>query len=173
MEHLYKQNISKLVFSSADVGQLYEWKNGSRLSQKKQAAFDTKIGARLQHINQFKQELNVNQFRKEFADVSAIWKLFLLHIIAPDTYPIFDQHVFRAYWFLTTRTIQEIPLPDKEKETIYFQGYLAFFNGIAEAAQQPRKQIDEALFSFGRFLKTSYGRSIHAADVDVSNDDDE
>jgi hypothetical protein len=83
-EYLYEQNIHKLTFSITDVAQLYEWKNGSRLSQKKQAAFDTKIGARLQRINQLKPKLDVDQFREEFADVSTIWKLFysiLLHQI--------------------------------------------------------------------------------------------
>jgi hypothetical protein len=100
-DYLYKQNIHKPVFLLVDVAQLYEWKNGNRLSQKKQAAFDTKIGARLQRINQLKQELHIDHFREEFADISAIWKIFLLHIIAPDIYPIFDQHVFRSYSYLT------------------------------------------------------------------------
>ena len=62
---------------------------------------------------------------------------------------------------------------DLAKEAIYFQDYLAFFNSIAETTQTPRKQVDEALFSLGRFLKTIYGWSIHGVEVDVSNDTDE
>jgi hypothetical protein len=173
MEPLYTQNIHKSFLSHTDIAQLYEWKNGSRLSQKKQAAFDAKIGARLHRINDLKQELHVNQFQKEFADISAIWKIFLIHIIAPDIYPIFDQHVFRAYSYLTTQELKEIPLSNNHKEKIYFQGYLAFFNGIVATSQQPRKQVDEALFSFGRFLKTIYGRSIHGVEINLSDETDE
>ena len=173
MEHLYEGNIHKRVFSIVDIAQLYEWKNGRRLSRRKQATFDTKIIAKLNRINDFKQELYISEFRNVFADISTIWKLFLLHIIAPGTYPIFDQHVFRAYKYLTTRMLQEIPLSNNQKDDIYFQYYLPFFNGMVTSSSQPRKKVDEALFTFGRFLKTIYGRSIHGEHIDVSIESDD
>jgi len=37
--------------------------------------------------------------------MSAIWQIFLLHIIDPTNYPIFDQHVYRAHYYLEHRTI--------------------------------------------------------------------
>jgi hypothetical protein len=115
----------------------------------------------------------VNRFKNEFADISAIWKLFLLHIIAPNIYPIFDQHVYRACIYLTTQKLKEIPLSNNKKEQIYFQDYLEFFNDIVATSQLPRKQVDEALFSFGRFLKSIYGKSIHGVEIDTSNEIDE
>lgn len=172
-DFLYKQNIDKSTFTFKDISQLYEWKNGSRLSQKKQVAFDAKIAARLDQINELKQHLDIDLFRHHFVSVSAIWKIFLLHIIAPNIYPIFDQHVFRSYSYLTSKAIREIPFSNSDKEAVYFQDYLIFFTEIVQNAQASRKTVDEALFSFGRFLKTNYGWAIHRTVIDEPKETDD
>jgi len=60
-----------------------------------------------------------------------IWKIFLLHIIDPKRYPIFDQHVYRAYDFLTKNKTIGILSSNKRKEDIYFSEYISFFNKLA------------------------------------------
>jgi hypothetical protein len=79
-----------------------------------------------------------------------------LHIIAPQIYPIFDQHVFRAFRFLLSNDVVEIPSTNSKKERTYFQDYLPFFNHLANISNMPRKKVDEALWVFGKFLKTDY-----------------
>ena len=94
-EHLYSERITKVQFSISDIEALYLWKNNGRLSQKKEEALHKKIIARLELINELKENFQLEKFLNEFKNVSAIWKIFLLHTIAPYQYPIFDQHVYR------------------------------------------------------------------------------
>ena len=83
---------------------------------------------------------------------------FLLHIIDPDKFPIFYQHVYRAYNFLVNRSIKEISDSNKAKLICYDQ-YSKFFNKLKSESNDPRK-IDKALWAFGKFLKTGYVKRI-------------
>jgi hypothetical protein len=73
-------------------------------------------------------------------------------LISPKTYPIFDQHVCRAYYYIEKKTLQEIPNNDHEKEELYFSEYLHFFNRLSREGID-RKSLDEALWAFGKYLK--------------------
>ena len=79
-----------------------------------------------------------------------IWKIFTLHIIYPDRYPIFDQNVYRAMHYLYTGKIKEIPRKNGDKQSSYINEYLPFYNH--HESYEDRK-LDKALFSFGQFLK--------------------
>lgn len=57
-----------------------------------------------------------------------IWKIFTLHIVYPDRYPILDQNVYRAMHYLNTGTIQEIPRKNRDKQSSYINEYLPFYN---------------------------------------------
>ena len=63
----------------------------------------------------------------------------------------------RAYFYINRKNYdEELSLISKEiKEQFYFEAYLSFVHGINGCSL---KQIDEALFSFGKFLKTSYAK---------------
>jgi hypothetical protein len=154
-ENLYLRAIRKKPMSLQDLEGLFEWKNGGRLSEKKKKGLK-KITDKMVLINKLKSKFNFDVFRKEFNFISgAIWKIFLLHVIAPDKYPIFDQHVYRAFCFLTEGSIKEIPKRNADKERFYFEEYLVFFNELS-AKGVSRKKTDEALWAFGKFLKTPY-----------------
>jgi hypothetical protein len=159
LEHLYAERISKSQFTRDDITKLFEWKNGGRLSQKKQNALRGII-EKLDIINKLKSELCLTTFQKEFNHVSAIWKIYLLHLIAPQSYPIFDQHVCRAFYFLKDNQAKEIPSNNVGKEKIYFNEYVKFFNGLSNNKEVSRKKVDEALWAFGKFLKSDYGKVI-------------
>jgi len=160
-EHFYDDNIHNPLFTSADITQLYHWKNGSVLSQYKEKALRTKVLLKLDIINKLKSKFCMETFQSEFETMSTIWKIFLLHIIVPEQYPIFDQHVYRAFHYLKENCIQEIPDKDPEKEKIYFESYVPFFNNLAEKNTEfSRKRIDEAIWSFGKFLKSDYGQCV-------------
>ena len=157
-ESVYIDNINKRIFNGEILLSLYEWKNGSMLSQKKRKSFEKKLLAKIEIINALKGKFNLDKFKKEFNNVSLIWKIFLLHIINPVVYPIFDQHVFRAMKYIKFSKIEEIPFDEKEKEKFYFNEYINFFDKIKLGLPQDfnNKKIDEALWSFGKFLKSSY-----------------
>jgi len=161
-EDLYLKSIEKNQLSVEDIENLYKWKNGGTLSQRKEASLHGKILSeeRLMIINYLKSNFDLNKFQQGFRDVSAIWKIFLLHIIAPQEYPIFDQHVYRAYYFLTHQQLNEIPNSNPQKEEIYFKNYAVFFRDVLEKTSCNQKKIDEALWAFGKFLKTQYGKTI-------------
>jgi len=91
-----------------------------------------------------------NFFTNELKDKGMIWKIFTLHIMYPERYPIFDQNVYRAMHYLQTGTIKEIPSKNSDKQTSYITEYLPFYNAHG---YYPDRKLDKALFAFGQFLK--------------------
>lgn len=152
LESLYAERIHKKQFTNEDIQRLFEWKNGGPLSQKKQKSLENKIISKLDAINRLKSKFCLESFKNEFKNVSAIWKIYLLHVIAPEIYPIFDQHVCRSFYLLTENKQLEAPSTNLAKEELYWGEYVPFFNDLAKSGIS-RKKIDEALFRFGKFLK--------------------
>lgn len=139
--------------SKQDLLDLYVWKNGMKLSTAKLKSFNTKLLPKLDLINKLRiqKELDMKLFNEEFASVSAVWKIFLLHIIKPNYYPIYDQHIHRAYNFINGKDFSGISsdMYDKKKLTFYFKEYLPFVRRMNIANL---KEMDEAFFAFGQFL---------------------
>ncbi|MFK5982731.1 MAG: hypothetical protein QM499_07450 [Flavobacteriaceae bacterium] len=154
-ENLYNNTIVKQQYSIADIQNLYVWKNGMRLSKSKQNSLGAKILAKLIIINEFKtqNEIDVNEFKKEFKNLSAVWKIFLLHSIKPTKYPIYDQHIHRAYNYIHNLEYHSISseMSNKSKEEFYFNTYISF---IQDQKYKDLKKLDEAFFAFGQFLNT-------------------
>lgn len=155
-EAFYNSSISKKAFTVIDIQNLYVWKNGMKLSELKQKSLDDKIKSKLSIINEFKSndEIDLNVFSKEFKNLSAVWKIFLLHLIKPNTYPIYDQHIHRTFLFIHNEdwsNISNDTISNKDKETFYFVRYLPF---IQRSNVTDLKQLDEAFFAFGQFLNT-------------------
>jgi len=161
-EWKYSENIYLAQFTDINILQLFEWKNGSELSEGKSEGFRRNILGKLQEINLFKSSANLIQeeFLSEFESVTAVWKIFLLHTIKPNKYPIYDQHVHRAYNYIKGIPFEQIKntIPDKEKLNFYFGDYLTFINSIRIS---DLKKMDEAFFAFGKLLNTGgYQRTI-------------
>ena len=154
-ESIYKALINKEILIQNDIQNLYEWKNGMALSLLKQKSLDIKIKSKLSIINTFKSnnEINLEAFKKNFKNLSAVWKIFLLHIIKPYKFPIYDQHIHRAFLFIHNEDFSNIStsITNQNKERFYFDRYLPFIqsNNIEDL-----KKLDEAFFAFGQFLKT-------------------
>ena len=151
-EGLYA-NSDKAQFTDKDLLELFEWKNGMPLSGAKLNSLNKKVIAKIDIINQSKklQKVDVSAFLAEFEELSFVWKVFLLHIIKPQKYPIYDQNIHRCFNYIHAREHQKInsTIPEKSKEQFYFEDYLPFIetlNGI------PLRKIDRAFFTFGQFL---------------------
>lgn len=141
-EYLYDENIGEPL-TKKSLEALFEWKNGSKLSMKKQSS--VKCNYPIDFSGCIKERyLNANQ------SGGAIWNIFYLHCLEPESWPIFDQHTYRAMVYLKTGFIKEIPTSDKKKYTIYEQEYVPFIK-IFKSTEQ--RKIDKAIFSLGKFLK--------------------
>ncbi len=169
VEKLYSDRINKKQFDADDIVQLYVWKNQSVLSELKGKSVENNIVAKLDVINQLKQSYNEEIFQTNFKDMTAVWKIFLKHIISPNQFPIFDQHVFRAYCYLAKGEVKEIdavlteaiPNTHKEraKESLYDLEYVPFARQFVRE-DIPSKKVDEALVTFGKFLKSEYSTAL-------------
>lgn len=156
-EDKYHKNINIDIFQKTNLEELFHWKNAMTLkgSGFKEISFQSKILNRINLINEYKQlvSIDLTKFNNDFADVSAVWRIFLLHIISPKVYPIYDQHIHRAYNFIHNKEWQIINnnISDKKKLEFYYKTYFPYVQdlGIANI-----KEFDEAFFAFGQFLKT-------------------
>ena len=141
------------VLSEKDIKDLYQWKNGMKLSQAKEKSLNTKIISKIDIINSLRvtAEIDLDYFLKEFKEVSVVWKVFLLHIISPTMYPIYDQHIHRAYRFMNNEASDGIKASMNEatKLKFYFEEYYPF---VKQSKIKDLKKMDEAFFAFGQFI---------------------
>jgi hypothetical protein len=159
---LYFGNIDKKEFTTDELEELFIWKNGMNLSGKKRELVG-EILKRVEFINDLKTS-NSEEIALHVSDLiskDGIWQIYLLHIIKPDFYPIFDQHTYRAYQYIKTGVIREISELVRINN-FYIHTYLPFIHEklettftIEERKNEIRK-MDRALFAFGKFLKSSY-----------------
>lgn len=141
------------VLSEKDIKDLFQWKNGMKLSQAKEKSLKIKILKKIKIINSLRAttEIDLDYFLKEFKEVSVVWKVFLLHIISPSVYPIYDQHIHRAYRFMNNEASDGIKASMNEatKLKFYFEEYYPF---VKQSKIKDLKKMDEAFFAFGQFI---------------------
>jgi hypothetical protein len=83
-----------------------------------------------------------------------------LHIIQPRVYPIFDQHVYRAYAVINHLKEKELTSNNEEKFRIYEELYFHFFFDFGGENKTNDYILnfndsdkDKALWAFGRYIK--------------------
>jgi hypothetical protein len=122
---------------------LFEWKNGSILSQSKLSSV----------IQNYPLSFPKNQLEKRYMDPAAsggaIWNIFYMHCIDSEIWPIFDQHTYRAMHFVKTGKLKEISSAKPEVYESYKREYIPF----VETLNSDQRNIDKALYAFGKFLK--------------------
>jgi hypothetical protein len=154
-EDFYRENIGQPL-TEERILKWFLWKNGTPLSAGKiqtirryftpeeDIGYDVNAGALMTFLNQ---------------PGEAIWRIFWLHLQHPRHFPIYDQHVHRAMAFLLERPDLdlEIPVHNPTKIRNYLEFYRPFFDRFDDCGS---RQVDRALWSFGRFLKSDFGRVI-------------
>lgn len=140
-EGAYTANIGKPL-SEKSLLALFKWKNGRSISKLKTASIHTNY--RLPFRGNPKE-----RYLNHDKPGGAIWNIFFLHCVDPETWPIFDQHTFRAMRYLQSGIIVEIGKTKREQCAAYeeYREFLENFKGYDQ------RSVDKALFSFGRFLK--------------------
>ena len=147
------ERIHNTTLSEDDLKDLYKWKNGMKLSKAKEKSLNAKIISKIEIVNNLRAASNfdLEYFLKEFKQVSVVWKVFLLHILKPNRFPIYDQHVHRAYRFINNQSSNGIKASMNEsvKLKFYFEEYYPF---VRESKITDLKKMDEAFFAFGQFI---------------------
>lgn len=143
-EHKYTNNIGKPL-TRKSLRELFEWKNGTGAAIANAKAQSIAANYPLT-FNGDRRGRYLNH--KETG--GAIWNIFYLHCLDPQTWPIFDQHTFRAMHYMQTGRIVELAATPKKKYEVYESQYIPFVSGLGAA---DRRTIDKALFAFGQFLK--------------------
>jgi len=156
---VYEENLNnKGVLQEKNIIPLLEWKNGKSLSEDKKRIASTTI-KNLKKFNQFRgltavTDDDFNQFWSFISTIvksGLVWRVFLLHIARPIDYPIVDQHVLRAYYFLTHGNVTK---PEETLETYLL--YKEFFFKLVKESGKEFRDVDKALMAFGQFLKSQF-----------------
>ena len=143
----YLSNIGKPLNDQRLLA-LFEWKNGGPIAQLKLDSIHRNYGRNLQDPPSRGDRSRMLEFIQQPGGV--IWRIFWLHCYDHLTYPIFDQHVYRSMRRLQNGCAAEIPTNNVEKAKAYVDEYLPFH---ATLKYPNAKKIDEALWSYGKYLK--------------------
>jgi hypothetical protein len=150
----YLQELLKPEISVVKLEFLFTWKNGMSLSGPKKQSFLKQIAEHIDIISELRKEFNQEIFDATFGSLTTIWQTFLLHIIKPTAFPIYDQHVYRAHSFLLSGRAEQIPTNKTQKRDSYYNQYIPFFRKLeAVASDHNHIEIDKALWAFGKMLK--------------------
>lgn len=152
-EDKYLSNIKLAQFDRCHIEALYRWKNGTELNTAKRG-FVSKItdNDNLKVVNDLKACWDKEIFEIVFGSATAIWKIFLMHIINPEQFPIFDMHVYRAYVSIINKAKGELKsFNESDKYQIYLDDYLAFYKSL-EYEGMDHLMADRALWAYGKFI---------------------
>jgi hypothetical protein len=151
-EQLYISNITAKL-TPTRLRQLYFWKNGGPLSKRKKKSVEKHYISRIPDLRKVSKKLGAKEWLEEFGHGRAIWDIFFLHIWN-QTYPIFDQHVYRAMKYIRCRELHELPQKESDRIRIYLEEYLPFYKDRLRELDLPEdRELDKALWRFGKFLK--------------------
>ena len=150
-EEFYRANIGQPLTEDR-IAEWFRWKNGTPLSAKKKKAI-IRFASADERLASDAGDEAVAAFLNRPG--GAVWRIFWLHLQHPARFPIYDQHVHRAMAFLSGWDDLELPAGNAANVRRYLGNYRPFFGRFRTC---DLRQADRALWSFGRFLKSSYGR---------------
>jgi len=161
-EGVYDNYINRVFDDYDTFKQMFYWKNGTgeKLSGYKEILV-SQFWEQKKILIKLKDDFNWETFENVFKPMnsSTIWKIFLLHLMNPKEFPIFDQNVYRFYRFTMDGIIIKDP-PQKKKEAyeIYKNEYRDWFNNLRIQYKLNHKEMDRSFFSFGQLLKKIDGK---------------
>lgn len=164
----YKRYIGSAIDDKTSFYKLFQWKNGTgeTVRESKLARVDS-FWAKVEVLRKLRRSFSWDSFEKEFQPTNgaSVWKLFLLHLLRPEEFPIYDQHVYRFYHFYQNGDIKEIPKSGTKVYNHYKNVYKNWFNDIGISYNLNPKMMDEAFFAYGKMLK-----SIRNTSYEIIND---
>jgi hypothetical protein len=154
LEHLYDENIKKNPLDQEAVWALFKWKNGTEeIARMKKQSITNIYLPQLEKIPSLK---SLDDGKNYLATLGGgpIWNIFWLHCVNPVLFPIFDQHTYRSMAKVLDMKVKEISNKRPEIIRSYFEEYIPF---TRQFNQVSRRDLDKALFAYGRLLKRGLG----------------
>ncbi|PJZ23969.1 hypothetical protein CH352_00935 [Leptospira hartskeerlii] len=148
----YEKNLQRPL-TKDKIKNLFIWKNGRALSELKNETVERNFSQRLKELPKLDADLSPDKFLEKFSEGGVIWRIFFLHCWQPDRYPVYDQHVYRAMYFIKYSKIEEIPKSDYEKINSYLSEYLPWWE---EYFKDYGRDADKALWAFGKKIKAYF-----------------
>jgi hypothetical protein len=137
---------------------LFQWKIGPRFFDAHWPAIDRLFVSRLQEAEGLPPNFTADVGLELFAEGGAIYRIFWLHCLRPNTFPIYDQHVHRAMNIIESVPHRELSTyTEKAQVRQYIDRYLPFW--VARFAGLDPRRVDQALWSFGKFMNQQRGTS--------------
>ncbi|MDE0097171.1 MAG: hypothetical protein OXS40_12510 [Gammaproteobacteria bacterium] len=159
----YDQNIRNirtcedLTQATDSIRELFKWKNGGPLSANKKISVCKKLTWLTKE--QCNDRISIcNNAESKYLDPKQsgpIWNIFFLHCLDPDNWPIYDQHTQRAMVYLKTGDIADDVKSHRRVYEIYRYEYKPFILSEFRPLFCDLREVDKALFAFGKFLKTA------------------
>lgn len=147
-DDVYHANVGHEL-TEARILELFEWKNGRRLSESKRKSVTRNFVERRSELDQIPRDETASALLARFSEGGVIFRIFWLHCWQPARFPIYDQHVHRAMRFIETGVREEIPDKDSDKIEAYIHQYIPFH---ARFNSMPERAVDKALWAFGKFV---------------------
>ncbi|CAH0995087.1 hypothetical protein EMA8858_01207 [Emticicia aquatica] len=142
-------------FTHNDIIKLFEWENQAGLGRIRAGAIKDKIYPEIDYVNdmKFEESIDINEYNNKFITVPAVSRTFLLHIIKPEVYPLYDLNVHIAYNFIhdIDSKLHPFPVRPEDKIKFYFRKLMPFIESVR--GNYSLKKVDEALNSFGQLIK--------------------
>jgi hypothetical protein len=166
---LYEDNLNLKTLTGTNVLELLAWKLGYGSCPLEGRIRSVTVWAPIISNNlTWLNELKTREFDDTYLDsditrsqemVSVINRrlvmaVFLLHVARPVDYPMVDQHVLRAWHFVSNCVILD---PEENLES--YKTYRKFFFDFCDRSQSPPREVDQALMVFGQFLQRYCGQS--------------
>jgi hypothetical protein len=147
-DDFYHANVGHEL-TEARILELFEWKNGTRLSGSKRNSVTRNFVERRSELDQISRDETASALLARFSEGGVIFRIFWLHCWQPARFPIYDQHVHRAMRFIETGVREEIPDKEPDKIQAYIEQYIPFH---ARFDSMPHRAVDKALWAFGKFV---------------------
>ena len=162
----YEKNLNLGGFlTDQNVAALLRWKLGFLPVEERHELVNKlalKVSKKLELLNQFRSLETVT--KEQFL---TFWEVclglarevnrhfvigtFLIHVARPLEYPMTDQHTLRAHYFIEHGEV--IDSTRKLETYEYYKIFLAFSHKFHELSRCAQRDVDKALWSFGKRLK--------------------
>lgn len=150
-DDVYSRNICGPA-TPASLKELFEWKVGKRFFAKHWPDIEQRFVSRLSEALAWADDISAQQALEAFDTGGVVYRIFWLHCIQPNRFPIYDQHVHRAMNVIEGMPDRELSVSTKKSQIrSYIHRYLPFLESRF-AGIQPR-ETDRALWAFGKFMK--------------------
>jgi len=163
IKHFYDEYIGNPFENTTNLEKLFQWKNGTApIAKNKQPLVDS-FKSKIKLLQALQINFDWRKFETEFEPQNngAIWKIFLLHLIDAERFPIFDQHVYRSFCFFQNGAIKKnLTTTENAKWNIYKNDYLPWFFKIKNNHDLITRDMDKAFFTYGKMLKGLHGLPI-------------